>query len=232
MTAGCRCRDGGLPGPPRTCPACGPAVPGCRNPSRAGVPAGSRPAGHGWAGRPGCAGRSSPPGSAGPRCAVPAAASALPGRRFPAGAAAGSRLQPRLWRHRARRPRCRATPGRPRPGCQRASRPWRPGSPRPGAACDGGQFSSPGRRARGHTGPRAARSPAGRGMRPWPAPAQRRIRQRPAMPGTGAPRRRRPPSMSVTTVPARTLRSCARRASLATSSSGSIENNGTPARTS
>ena len=40
-----------------------------------------------------------------------------------------------------------------------------------------GRSSAPGRRARRRTGPRAARSPAGHGMRPWPGPAQRRIRR-------------------------------------------------------
>ena len=99
---------------PEHAQAAGRAAPGWRSPSRAGVPAGSRRAGHGWAGRRAGDGRSFRRACAGPRCAAGAAAPALPGRRSPSRGAAGSRRRRRFWPRRARRPRCPAAQGDPR----------------------------------------------------------------------------------------------------------------------
>ena len=106
--AGCRCRDGGVPGRPRTCPGGGRAAPGSRSRWRAGVRAGSRRAGHGWA-----AGELVTADHLLGRALARGAQLAQPGRR---GRAEDPHLAQQpvagggcpLWPRHARRPRCPA----------------------------------------------------------------------------------------------------------------------------
>ena len=87
------------------------------------------------------------------------------------------------------RPRCRATPGRRRWDAVEHAALGGQDDRGPAQRVSAGGFRH-GRASRRRARSRA--NPAGRGVRPWPGPAGGRIRQRPAMPGTGAGRRRRP----------------------------------------